>query len=101
MATPATLIPGNGNCLHNLPVNYSIYYINHSKVVYITPHTTLDLGHRKFSVRYTPRAKGKGRIYCKLPQTSVSDSIFAITYIAFLPGKGPGIHSLCMCLTSA
>ena len=35
------------------PVQYSIYYMNHGKVVYIANHTTLDLGHRKFAVRYT------------------------------------------------
>ena len=29
--------------------------MNHSKVVYITNHTTFDLGHWKFAVRYTPR----------------------------------------------
>ena len=43
------------NRLHNLPTHYSIYYTNHSKVVYIMNHTTLDLGHWKFAFRYTPR----------------------------------------------
>ena len=43
------------NCIRNLPTHYSIYYINHSKVVYITNHTTLTLGHWKFAVRYIPR----------------------------------------------
>ena len=42
------------NRLRNLPAQYSIYYMNHGKVVYIANHTTLDLGHRKFAVRYTP-----------------------------------------------
>ena len=45
--------------------------MNHSKVVYITNHTTLDLGHRKC-------AFGLGYIYCKLPLTLVLGSIFAI-----------------------
>ena len=51
--------------------------MNHSKVVYITNHTTLDLGHRKFAVDI-PLAFGLGYIYCKLPLTSVLGSIFAI-----------------------
>ena len=38
--------------LRNLPTLYSIYYMNHGEVVYIVNHTTLDLGHRKFAVRY-------------------------------------------------
>ena len=29
--------------------------VNHGKEVYIANHATLDLGHRKFAVRYTPR----------------------------------------------
>ena len=51
-------IPGQywkQNHLRNWPVQYSIYYMNHGKEVYITSHTTLDLSHRKFAVRYTPR----------------------------------------------
>ena len=42
------------NRLRNPPTHYRyIYYMNHSKVVYIMNHTTLNLGHRKFAVRYT------------------------------------------------
>ena len=47
------------------------------KVVYITNHTTLDLGHWKFAVRYT-LTFGSGYIYCKPSLTLVSGSIFAI-----------------------
>ena len=45
------------NRLCNLPMQYGMYYMNHSKVVYITNHTTLDLSHWKFAVRYTPRLR--------------------------------------------
>ena len=31
--------------------------MNHGKAVHIANHTTLDLGHRKFAVRYTPRLR--------------------------------------------
>ena len=60
------------NCLCNPPAQYSIYYMNHGKVVYIANQTTLDLGHRKFAVKYTPFH------CCKLPLTSVLGRIFAI-----------------------
>ena len=66
------------NHLHNLPALYSIYYMSHAKVVYIANHTTLDLGHQKFAVDI-PFACGSGYIYCKLPLTSVSGSIFTIS----------------------
>ena len=49
--------------------------MNHAKEMYIANHTILDLGHRKFAVKYIPR--------CKLPLTSVSSNIFAI--YTFLP----------------
>ena len=51
--------------------------MNHGKEVYMTNHTTRDRGQRKFAVDI-PRAAGEGYIYCKLPLTSVSGSIFAI-----------------------
>ena len=46
-------------------MQYSIYYMNHGKVVYITNHTTVDLHHQKFAVGYTPCS------YCKLCLTSI------------------------------
>ena len=56
---------------------YEIYNMNHGKSVYMANDTTLDLGHRKFAVDIA-LAFGSGYIYCKLPLTSVSGSIFAI-----------------------
>ena len=56
-------------------MQYSIYYMNHGKVVYIANHTTLDLGHRKFAVRYTPRL---WLMVYLLQISSVLGSIFAI-----------------------
>ena len=43
--------------------------------VYIADHTTLDFGHRKFAVDI-PLTSGLWYIYCKLPLTSVSGSIW-------------------------
>ena len=57
--------------------------MNHSKEVYTANHTTLDLSHQKFAVRYTP-SRSKGYIYGKLPLTSVSGSIFPI-YTSLYP----------------
>ena len=44
--------------------------MNHSKVVYITNRTTLDLGHRKFAVRYCSRYTPRLRLGVYLLQTS-------------------------------
>ena len=55
----------------------TMYNMNHSKSVYMANDTTLDLGHRKFAVDIA-LAFSSGYIYCKLPLTSVSGSIFAI-----------------------
>ena len=70
---------GNGTIYST---HYSIYYMNHSRVVYIRNHTILDLGHQKFAVDIL-LAFDSGYIYSKLPLTSVSGSIFAI-YMVYI-----------------
>ena len=65
------------NCLRNLSTQYSIYYMNHGKVVYITNILPLTSVIRSLQLDI-PFACCLGYIYCQLPLTLVSGSIFAI-----------------------
>ena len=66
--------------------------MNHGKEGYIANHITLELGHRKFAVRYTPRLQVGVYIYCRLPLTSVSGTMFSLSVLLVLSLQQQRLH---------
>ena len=76
---------GNENCLHNPPMHYSIYYMNHSKEVYMADHTTLNLGYRTLQLDIPMLlARCMSIVNFHWPRSQVVHLPYTIVYITYI-----------------